>query len=85
MSSGDCLDDCEEAVVDDDVSSDNGKVGCRSEDTSAEIDAKTERDDEEELVDCDVDFKVSDTRSSSKRTQADEASFCTGADRILSR
>ena len=30
-------------MVDDDVSSDNGKVGCRSEDTSAEMEAKTEK------------------------------------------
>ena len=34
----------------------NCKVGCRSEDTSAEMEAKTEKNDEEELVECDVDF-----------------------------
>ena len=85
MSSGDCLDDCEEAVVDDDVSSDNGKVGCRSEDTSADLEAKTEENDEEELVECDVDFKIPVARSSSKRTHVNKASFCTGADRVLSR
>ena len=91
MSSSDCSGDCAEAAADD-VGSDNGKIGCGSEDADAEEAAGAEEDDEEEPDGCNAGVElcgeynrvlersrsVCCTGSSSKRTRFGEASFCTG-------
>ena len=58
MSSSDCSGDCVEVAAAD-VGSDNGKIGCGSEDADAEEAAGAEEDDEEEPDGCTVGIELS--------------------------